>query len=504
MRSRARSRRSTGAVGGREAVTRWRSAVDAIVVGAGPNGLAAAITLARAGRSVELLEADDTIGGGARSAELTLPGFIHDVCSAVHPMALASPVFRQLALQDLGLRWIEPDVQLAHPFDDAPSALVVRDVRETAASLSADRQAYASLMQPIVDDWELLISELVGPLRVPLQPAKVLTAARFGLLAIQPVSRLARRFQTLQARALLAGCAAHSMLRLSEPMSGAFGLMLLASAHAVGWPIAAGGSQRISDALAARLADLGGTIVTGRRVDRIDELSQHRAVLLDLSPQQVQSVAGDRLRRHRFGATYLGQLRRYRYGPGVFKLDLALDGPIPWRDPQVLRSVAVHVGGTFEEIAAAEDAVRRGRVPERPFVVLAQPSLFDASRAPAGRQTVWAYCHVPSGSSVDMTDRILDQIERFAPDFRDRILALARRGPAELERANPNYVGGHILGGLQDLRQFFTRPTVSVDPYRTPDPRLFICSSSTPPGAGVHGLCGWYAARSALRGMLRT
>lgn len=476
---------------------------DAVVVGAGPNGLAAAIALAREGRSVRVLEAESTLGGGARSAELTLPGFIHDVCSAVHPLGRSSPFFLQLPLERHGLRWIEPEIQLAHPLDDGSTAVVVRDVDATAARLGVDERAYRDLLGPVVGDWDFLIGEMAGPIHIPLRPDRAIAAARFGLRAIQPLTRLARRLSTPQARALLAGCAAHSMLRLTEPMSGAFGLILLGSAHAVGWPISAGGSQRIADALAGLLVELGGTIETERRVIDLDELPDHRAALLDLTPRQILSVAGDRFRGRRFGGWYAGQLRRYRYGPGVFKLDLAVDGPIPWRDPEILRAATVHLGGTLEEIAAGESAVRRGQIPERPFVLLAQPSLFDPTRAPAGKHTVWAYCHVPSGSPVDMTEPMLAQVERFAPGFRERVLAVASRGPAEIERANANDVGGDILGGLQDLRQFVTRPALRLDPYRTPDPRLFICSSSTPPGGGVHGLCGWYAARSALRGVLR-
>src|SRR5439155_9182965 len=334
-------------------------------------------------------------------------------------------------------------------------------------------------------------------------PLTAMRAARFGISALQPVTLLARRFHTPQARALLAGCAAHSMLRLNEPLSGGFGLTLLGGAHAVGWPIAAGGSQRIADALVAHLTELGGQIETGRFVTTLDDLPPHRALMLDLTPRQVLRLAGPRIRRRRLGGIYATQLRRYRPGTGVFKLDIAIDGPLPWRDERILGAGTVHLGGTLEEIAAGEDAVRSGRVPERPFVLLSQPSLFDPSRAPEGKHTVWAYCHVPNGSRVDMTQAILRQIERFAPGARDRILAIAARGPAEIEDDNPNLVGGDILGGLQDLRQFWTRPAIRRDPYSTPDPGIFICSSATPPGGGAHGLCGWRAARSALRGALR-
>jgi phytoene dehydrogenase-like protein len=473
---------------------------DAIVVGGGPNGLAAAITLARAGRTVQVIEAEATVGGGARSAELTLPGFIHDVCSAVHPLGRGSPFFSQLPLERHGLRWIEPEAQIAHPLDDG-AAIVLRDVRATAERLGPDAPAYLQLTSPAIDDWDLIIGELAGRFRIPLDPRKQWAAARFGLRAVQPLTLLARRFRTPAARALLAGCGAHSMIRLSEPLSGGIGLILLASAHAVGWPIAAGGSQRITDALAAHLAELGGEIVTGRRITSLDQLPPHRAALLDLTPRQVLEIASERLGRQRFGGWYLRQLRRYRYGPGVFKLDLALDRPIPWRHPEVLRSATVHVGGTLEEIAGAEADVADGRVPERPFVLLAQPSLFDPTRAPAGRHTVWAYCHVPSGSTVDMKERMVAQIERFAPGFRDCIVAVSSRGPAELERYNQNFVGGDIGGGRADLGQFFARPAWRPNPYSTPDPGIFLCSSSTPPGAGVHGLCGWYAGKAAMRAM---
>jgi phytoene dehydrogenase-like protein len=473
--------------------------VDAVVVGAGPNGLGAAIAIARTGRSVTVLERNDTIGGGCRSAELTLPGYVHDVCSAIHPLGRASSFFAGLPLERHGLEWIEPPIALAHPQDDGSAALVYRDVDETAAGLGGDGRAYARFVGPIARDWDIVAAEMLGPLRIGAPFRHPVAIGRFGLLAIQPATWLARRFHGEQARALLAGVAAHAMLPLGKPASGAFGLMLLASAHAVGWPLPRGGSQRIVDALAAHLTeDLGGTIVTGRPVKDLTELPAHTAAFLDVTPRQLLAIAGDRL-----GGWYAAQLRRYRYGPGSFKVDLAIDGPIPWRNPELLKAGTVHLGGTLEEIVASERAVARGKTSRRPFVLLAQQSLFDPSRAPEGKHTVWAYCHVPNGSTVDMTDAICNQVERFAPGFRERILAVHARGPAALEAENPNYVGGDINGGVQDLFQLFTRPAIRLDPYSTPDPGLFLCSSSTPPGGGVHGLCGAHAAASALRGALR-
>ena len=474
-----------------------RDSYDAVVVGAGPNGLAAAIELARNGRSVLVVERNETVGGGSRSAELTLPGFTHDVCSAIHPLGRASPFLASLPLAEHGLEWIEPPVQLAHPLDDGSAALVWRDLDRTADGLGRDAARYRRLMRPIVRDWDLIVDQMLGPLR-PFQAARhPFALGRFGMLSLLPTTLLARPFRDERTRALLAGTAAHAMLRLDRPVSAAFGMTLTASAHAVGWPMPRGGSQAIADSLASYLRSLGGEIVTGREVASLDELPAHRSVLLDLTPRQVLAVAGSRL-----GGLYATQLRHYRYGPGSFKLDMALDGPIPWRNPDLLQAGTVHLGGTMAEIVSSERAVALGRTPARPFVLLAQQSLFDPSRAPDGRQTVWAYCHVPSGSDADMTEPILAQVERFAPGVRDRVLALSAKGPAELERYNPNYVGGDINGGLQSLTQLFSRPAVRFDPYTTPDPSIFVCSSSTPPGGGVHGLCGYYAARSALRGIL--
>ncbi len=474
-------------------------ATDAVVVGGGPNGLAAAIVLAQAGRSVELFEARDTIGGGGRSAELTLPGVTHDVCSAIHPLGRSSPLFRDLELGSHGLEWIEPPIQIAHPLDDGRAALVRRDVGATGESFEhdADATTYRRWMAPMTRDWDLIVRELLGPL--PLGAVRHPVAlGRFGIPAVMPMAAVARRFGSPVTRALLAGCGAHSFLPMTSLLTGGTGLALLVSAHAVGWPFPRGGAQSIVDALASVLQKAGGRITTGTSIADLEELPAHRAAMLDLTPRQVLAMSGDRL-----GGWYAGQLRRYRYGPAAFKLDLVLDGPIPWRNPVLADAGTVHVGGTFEEVAASERAVHRGRVHERPFVLLAQPSRFDPTRAPDGQHVVWAYCHVPNGWEGDATEGILGQIERFAPGFRDRILARHVLRPSDLGEYNANYIGGDINGGLQNWAQFFTRPAVRWDPYSTPDRKIFVCSSSTPPGGGVHGLCGMHAANSALRGVLR-
>ena len=466
---------------------------DAIVVGSGPNGLAAAITLARAGLSVLVLEAKPTIGGGMRTAELTSPGFAHDICSAVHPLGVSSPFFRELALEEHGLEWIHPPAPLVHPLDQGRAVVLERSVERTGEGLGSDAAAYRRLMAPLAADWDRLAQDMLGPLRLP--PRHPFVLARFGLRAIGSARGLAERlFDGERARALFAGMAGHSMLPLEGLPSAAFGLVLGITGHAVGWPIPRGGSQRIADALARYLHSLGGEIVANTLVKSIEDLPSASAILCDVTPRQLLSLAG-----HRLPARYRRRLENYRYGPGVFKLDMALDGPIPWQAESCTRAATVHVGGTLEEISAAERTAWDGRHPDRPFVLLAQPSLFDPTRSPKGKHTVWAYCHVPHGSDVDMTEQIEAQIERFAPGFRDRILARSVMSAVEMERYNPNYVGGDINGGVQDLAQLFTRPSLRRVPYSTPLKGLYLCSSSTPPGGGVHGMCGYFAARAALR-----
>jgi phytoene dehydrogenase-like protein len=474
--------------------------VDAVVIGSGPNGLAAAITLAREGRSVTVLEAADTPGGGMRSAERTIPGFVHDTCSAVHPFGRISPFLAGLDLGRHGLRWVEPPWSIAHPLDDGTAVLVERDVDATAERLGGnDGRAYRALFGPLVGGWETLQRDVLAPFHVPLRPDRALALARFAWPAIQSAARLARRFEGEPARALIAGAGAHSILSLTEPVSGAAALVMLTSAHVDGWPFPAGGAARLAEALVAELETHGGQVVTGTPVRTMSDLPAHRAALFDISPGNLAAIAGDRL-----PGGYRRRLERFRHGPGVFKLDLALDGPIPWRAPGVAEAGTVHLGGTFEEIARAEGAVAAGRIPETPFVLLVQHTPFDPTRAPAGSHTAWAYCHVPNGSTVDMTGPILTQIERFAPGARDRILAVSSLDPAELEAYNANYVGGDIAGGRFDLFQLFTRPSLRIlDPYATPDPGIFLCSASTPPGGGVHGMPGWYAALSALRRLRR-
>jgi len=469
---------------------------DAIVIGSGPNGFAAAIELARAGASVRILEGRDEVGGGMRTAELTLPGFAHDVCSGCHPMAVLSPWFRTLPLDRHGLSWARPPASVAHPLDEEPAVLLRRSLHETADGLGDDARAYVKLLRPCLSDPHGLLADLLAPLRIPKHPVRM---ARFGLLGLLPATTALRaRFRGRRAKAVLAGCAAHSILPLERPLTAAVAMIFALTAHVEDWPVAAGGSRAIGRALASYFQELGGHIETGRRVRSLGDLPPSRVVLFDTSPAQLAEIAGGVL-----PASYVSRLARYRYGPGVFKLDWALDGPIPWRDPRVLEASTVHLGGTLEEIAAAEAAVWRGEHPERPFVLVVQQSQFDPTRAPAGKHTGYAYCHVPAGSTLDRTAAVEGQIERFAPGFRDRILARHAMRTADLQEENPNYVGGAITGGVADLMQFFARPVARLDPYSTPNPRVFLCSASTPPGGGVHGMCGYFAAQSALRRLVR-
>jgi phytoene dehydrogenase-like protein len=468
------------------------SSYDAVVVGAGPNGLAAAITLARAGRSVLVVEAADKIGGGTRSAALTQPGFVHDVCSAVHPLLMASPFFREQPLVEHGLHLAHPRTPLAHPLDDGTAAVLDRDLRGTASCLGPDEAAYLKVMRPLVRNADAIVDAVM---RAPRPPRHPLKAVVYGKYALRTAAGFAQStFRGSHARALHAGIAAHAVLPLDRVPTAAVGLLLGSMGHAYGWPVVRGGSQQIADALGRQLTALGGDIKTGWRVERFDELPPAQAVLFDLTPRQLLTIAGDR-----FPAGYRRRLERFRHGPGVFKIDWALDGPVPWTAEACRDAGTIHLGGTLPEIAASEDAIARGVHPDRPFVLFAQPDVADLSRSPEGKSTAWAYCHTPSGSTVDMTRAIEDQVERFAPGFRDLIIDKAVMGPAAMEAHNGNYIGGDITGGVQDLRQLFTRPVARWPLYSTPDPAIWLCSSSTPPGAGVHGMSGQNAAEAVLR-----
>lgn len=465
--------------------------VDAVIVGSGPNGLAAAVTLARAGLSVHVIEAAETVGGGARTAELTLPGFRHDVCSAVHPLGILSPFFRDL---DLGIPWIDPPAALAHPFDDGHAALLFRDLERTAARLGEsapeDEQMWRAMFAPYLDDPHGFFAEVLAPIRIPRSPLRM---ARFGMTALMPATWAATRWFRGDARALFAACAAHAILPLDHYATASFGMVLGLAAHAAGWPIAPGGSDAIVNALVGILREHGGTIETGRRVRSLADVPDSRAVLFDVMPRHLADIAGDAL-----PARYKAALRRFRHGPGIFKIDWALDGPIPWTAPECRLSATVHVGGSYDEIVASEAGLESGRHAEKPFVLVAQQSLFDSTRAPAGKHTGWAYCHVPNGSTVDMTAAIEAQMERFAPGFRDLVLARKTWSTADVEAYNASYVGGDIGGGANALFQVLARPVVRWNEYTTPNPRLFLCSSATPPGGGVHGMCGWSAAKAVL------
>ena len=474
----------------------WRETFDAVVVGSGPNGLSAAVALAQGGASVLVLEAADDIGGGTRTAELTLPGFHHDVCSAVHTTGILSPFFRSLPLDEHGLEWIVPRASVAHPLDDQPAVMLWQSLEETCAGLGADATSYRDLIAPFLDNPNGFFSDALGPLSWPKHAGMFV---RFGLNAMWPAASFANwRFQQSRAKALFAGCAGHSVLPLDKMFTAALGLIFSIAGHVEPWPVASGGSQAIARALGSLLRELGGEIRTGVLVTSPADLPAARVYLFDTSPAELASIAESAM-----PSGYRRRLGRYRYGPGAFKLDWALDGSIPWRDANCREASTVHLGGTLEEIAAGEAAMFRGEHPERPYVLLCQQSELDPSRAPEGKHTGYAYCHVPGGSTVDMTEAIENQVERFAPGFKDRILARHPMNTHDFHRYNPNYVGGAITGGVADVFQLFTRPVARLDPYTTPNPRVFICSASTPPGGGVHGMCGYHAAQSALRRLER-
>lgn len=464
---------------------------DVVVVGSGPNGLAAAITLQQEGLRVLLIEGKDQIGGGLRTAELTLPGYLHDICSAVHPLAPCSPFFKTLPLQQYGLEYIQPAIAAAHPFDDGRVAVLKHSLQATAASLGKDAVSYERLLSPVTEHWEQLVPELLGPLHLPRHP---MLLARFGLSGLTSASYLSRRFSTREARSLWAGMAAHSMQPLSNLATSAIGLVLLGTAHTGGWPFPKGGAIKIAEALAAHFIALGGQIETGSYIRSLSQLPASHAVVLDVTPRQLLEIAG-----HRFSKLYRWQLQRYRYGVGVFKIDWALDAPIPFTSPECRQAGALHLGNTIEEITYSEKIIWQGQHAHQPFVLLSQPTVFDSSRAPSGKHTAWAYCHVPYGSTLDMTSAIEAQVERFAPGFRERILARHTMNTQQMEAYNPNYIGGDINGGVIDLAQLFTRPALRSSPYRTSAKEIYICSSSTPPGGGVHGMCGYHSARNILK-----
>ncbi|HOF05873.1 MAG TPA: NAD(P)/FAD-dependent oxidoreductase [Syntrophales bacterium] len=469
-----------------------RDDYDAVVVGAGPNGLAAAITLSRRFKAILLLESAGTIGGGLRSKALTLPGFIHDVCSTVQPLSLASPFFRQLDLPRYGVEWIQPEIPLAHPFEDGPALYLHRSLEATADAFGPDGQAYKRLLQPFVDHEGLLFNDILKPLHFPGHP---LLIARFAFHALRSLRNLAEtEFKSDRTRALFAGLAAHAMIPLEKTATAAFGLILATLAHTVGWPIIKGGSQKLADALADCFRNSGGEIITGRPVASAEDMPKAASYFFDVTPRQLINIKG-------LGLTdgYRKRLARFRYGPGVYKMDWALKEPIPWKADICRKAGTVHLGESFEEIAASIREVRAGNVSPSPYIILAQQSLFDPSRAPAGRHTAWAYCHVPHGSAADMSTLIENKIERYAPGFREVILARSVLSAPAMEQYNANYVGGDINGGIQDLSQLYTRPIASLNPYRTSAKNIYLCSSSTPPGGGVHGLCGYYAALSACK-----
>ncbi|WP_214071712.1 NAD(P)/FAD-dependent oxidoreductase [Mucilaginibacter sp. dw_454] len=464
---------------------------DAIIVGSGPNGLAAAILMRQQGLSVLLIEGKDVIGGGLTSAELTLPGFIHDVCSAIHPMALASPFFKTLPLADHGLKWLQPDLAAAHPFDNGNAAILDHSIENTVQHLGVDKDTYIDLMNSVTKAWPLIDQDALGPLSYPKHP---IAMAGFGLKALTSATSFVNRFKTQEARGFFGGMAAHSIQPLNNLSTTAIGLVLMATGHMQGWPIPKGGSASIAGALAGYFKLIGGEVQTGTYVKSLDQLPSAHTVLFDVTPKQLLQIAG-----HQFSSIYKWQLERYQYGMGVFKVDWALDGPIPFTNADCRRAGTLHLGNTFEEIAAGELSTSQGKQSDRPFVLLAQQSLFDNTRAPEGKQTAWAYCHVPNGSKQDMTSIIENQIERFAPGFKDLILAKHTMNTEQMQAHNHNYIGGDINGGMMNLGQLFTRPALRWSPYKTSAKGLYICSSSTPPGGGVHGMCGYNAAKRALK-----
>ncbi len=468
-----------------------RTDFDAVVVGSGPNGLAAAIHLQQNGLSVLLVEGKDKIGGGLRSAELTLPGFTHDICSAVHPLAAGSPFFKSLPLAEHGLEYLYPQIDAAHPFDDGTAAYLTRSLKDTAASLGKDEQTYLNLLGPIIKDWPGLIDDILAPLHIPKHP---LSMAGFGLSALTSAKNLSKRFKTEKAKGLFAGMAAHAIQPLSNLATSAVALVLSAAGHTGGWPIPKGGSQYIADALTSYFLSLGGKIETGFYVKTLSQLPSARAVLFDVTPKQLLQIAG-----HKFSSIYKWQLERYRYGMGVFKIDWAIDAPIPFKAEECKLAGTVHIGNTFDEIASGEQEIWEGKIPKTPYVLLSQPGILDSTRAPRDKYTAWAYCHVPNGSETDMTAIIESQVERFAPGFKDTILARHTMNTVQMEEYNPNYIGGDINGGVIDIGQLFTRPALRLSPYKTSAKGLYICSSSTPPGGGVHGMCGYHAAKKALK-----
>lgn len=464
---------------------------SAIIIGSGPNGLSAAIRLAQAGWETTVYEAADTPGGGVRTKELTLPGFHHDVCSAVHPMGVASPFFQSLDLESHGLRWLHPKIPLAHPITPGHAVVLHESLNQTCAALGRDAPRYRALFEPLVRNAKHLYQDLLRPASIPRRP---LLTARFGMAAVLPATLLSKYFITPEARAMFAGNAAHSVVSLDQPFTSAIGLMLQLSAHVGGWPIPKGGSQSIIKALIKVLKAHQGKVLTKHPVTSFEELPEADAYLFDISPRHLSEICKNQL-----PVGYQNKLKRYRHGPGVFKIDYALNAPIPWRNEACRQAGTVHVGGTIQEVAAAEHAAWHGYHHDHPFVLVAQPTITDHGRAPQGHHIAWAYCHVPHGSTRDMRSQIEDQIERFAPGFRDTIIASHVLNTTQMEHYNPNYIGGDVVGGITDWRQLFTRPVHLINPYATPNPKIFICSASTPPGAGVHGMCGYWAAECVLK-----